>query len=289
MADQAHVLLRDVTLRDGLQNESVFVPTKIKRILVDRIIACGFRSLEVTSFVRKDRVPALRDADELAQSLPVYPGVEYRALVPNRRGMQRFLAGKTETAVLFLSASPLHNQANVQRTTEESLAEIISLIRLAEENGRRAAGAIATAFVCPYAGVVPYSRLERIAEALAESGVKEMSLADTSGQATPDLVYERCVSIKKQFPMLELSLHLHDAKGYGLRNMLAGIEAGVCTFDVAQGGLGGCPFVPDAPGNLSSRSVLECLAERGIATDLDYKNVCQLEEYVLRIMKRRNE
>ncbi|MGA9175163.1 MAG: hydroxymethylglutaryl-CoA lyase [Thermoactinomyces sp.] len=289
MTGKVHVRLRDVTLRDGLQNEAVFVPTEIKRILLDQIVAAGFRSLEVTSFVRGDRVPALRDADELARSLPEYAGVEYRALVPNERGMQRFLSAKVATAVFFISASPAHNQANLQRTTKESLKEIARLIRLVKEEGRQAVGAIATAFVCPFAGVVPDHQLERIAEELVKSGVKELALADTVGQATPDMVYERCAKIKNRFPFLELSLHLHDSKGYGLRNMLAGMEAGVYSFDVAQAGLGGCPYVPGAPGNLSAIRVLEGLEERGVETGLDYRRVCQLEEYIQRFMKRRNE
>jgi hydroxymethylglutaryl-CoA lyase len=188
-----------------LQNETVFVSTKTKLNLLEQIVEAGFRTLEVTSFVRGDRVPALRDADELTQRLPFYEGVEYRALVPNNRGVERFLSSPVETAIFFISASSAHNEANIQRTMEESLKEMADLIRLVTEEGRHVVGAVATAFVCPYTGVVPDEPLQRIVEVFAKSGVKELSLADTIGKATPDMVYERCAKIKNQFPFLDLS------------------------------------------------------------------------------------
>jgi hydroxymethylglutaryl-CoA lyase len=281
---QVRIRLRDVTLRDGLQSEAVFVSTKTKLDLLGRIVEAGFRTLEVTSFVRGDRVPALRDADELTQRLPFHVGVEYRALVPNRRGVERFLSSPVETAIFFISASSAHNEANIQRTTEESLKEMADLIRLVTGEGRQAVGAVATAFVCPYAGVVPDDPLQRILEVFAKSGVKELSLADTVGKATPDMVYERCAKIKNQFSFLDLSLHLHDSNGHGLDNMLAGIQSGVYSFDVAQVGLGGCPYAPGAPGNLSALRVMDCLAMHGIETGLDIRKVRQLDRLVQQML-----
>jgi hydroxymethylglutaryl-CoA lyase len=283
--NQIHIRLHDVTLRDGLQNEAVFVPTETKLKLLGEIIQSGFTSLEVTSFVRGDRVPALRDADELVRLLPLPGGVEYRALVPNKRGLQRFLCSPLQTAVFFISASPAHNQANVQRTTEESLQEITRLLPSVIREGRQAVGAIATAFVCPFTGVVPDEQLELIVEQLVDSGVNEITLADTVGQARPEMVYERCAKIRERFPALQLSLHLHDSRGCGLANLLAGIEAGVHSFDVAQAGLGGCPYAPGAPGNLSAIQVLDCLAEQGYTTGFDREKIRQLDQYVRQTIK----
>ncbi len=247
------VKLRDVTLRDGLQNEIIFVPTDTKLTLLHQLLNAGFTSLEVTSFVHPKWVPALQDADELSMRLPHSEGVEYRALIPNNKGMERFLAAPIHTGVFFLSASTAHNQANVNRTTDDSLNEIENLVAKLHTTSRRIVGSIATSFVCPYAGFVPFETVDAIAKRLVAAGVHELVIADTIGKATPRMVYERCSRLRERYPEVDISLHLHNSHGYGFVNVLAGIAAGIDVFDVAQAGLGGCPFAPDAPGNLGVR------------------------------------
>jgi hydroxymethylglutaryl-CoA lyase len=270
--------LRDVTLRDGLQNERVFVPTAVKLELLKHLLDAGFTTLEVTSFVRADRIPALRDAADVAARLPRRSGVEYRALVPNRKGIERFLETDIDTAVVFLSASTAHNEANVQMTTKQSLAVANEVIKCAVENGCSAVGAIATSFVCPFTGVVPLDDVLAIADALISQGVKELSVADTIGGATPRMVYERCRVLADRFPGIPISLHLHDPHGYGLANVLAGIQAGVRMFDVAQAGLGGCPYAPGAPGNLRASQLTRFLEEQGMSTALDLQRLAELDQ-----------
>ncbi len=262
------VQFRDVTLRDGLQNEANFVPTDTKLALLHQLLDAGFTSFEVTSFVHPKWVPALQDADELAMRLPHREGVEYRALIPNHKGMERFLAAPLHTGVFFLSASTAHNQANVNRTTEDSLDEIENLVAKLHTTNRRIVGSIATSFVCPYAGVVPFEAVDSIAERLVAAGAHELVIADTIGQATPRMVYERCSRLREQYPEVDISLHLHNSHGYGFANVLAGIAAGINVFDVAQAGLGGCPFAPGAPGNMEADAMHQFFEQQDIATGL---------------------
>ncbi|MGM7723180.1 hydroxymethylglutaryl-CoA lyase [Metabacillus sp. Hm71] len=261
--------VRDVTLRDGLQNEPVFVETDQKINKIEQLIAAGFERLEVTSFVHPKWVPAMKDADELSQKLPMDHGVEYEALVPNQRGLSRFLDSKIHTALFFLSASTKHNQANLNKSTDESLLEIKDLIEETNKRGRRTIGAIATAFVCPFSGVVPYSEVERIAEFLVNNGANELGLGDTIGKATPKQVYEYCSRLAEKFPNIPIGLHLHDTYGYGLANVMAGIQAGVYLIDLAQAGLGGCPYAPGSPGNIQASRVVEFLEKQNIKTGLN--------------------
>ena len=272
-----HLQIRDVTLRDGLQNEKVFVQTTQKVDKIKELIASGFDRLEVTSFVHPKWVPAMQDADELGQLLPITPGVEYEALVPNQRGLDRFFKSNVHNAVFFLSASTQHNQANLNKRTEDSLEEIKELIAETEKNGRKSIGAISTAFVCPFAGVVPYSEVEKIAEYLVQNGINELGLGDTIGKATPRQVYEYCSRLADKFPDVPIGLHLHDTYGYGLANVMAGIQAGVQLIDVAQAGLGGCPYAPGSPGNVQASRVVELLEKQNIKTGLDVEKLKQLD------------
>lgn len=272
-----YLQIRDVTLRDGLQNEKVFVQTTQKADKIKELIAAGFTRLEVTSFVHPKWVPAMQDADELGQLLPITPGVEYEALVPNRRGLDRFFKSNVHNAVFFLSASTRHNQANLNKGTEDSLEEIKELIAETEKNGRKSIGAISTAFVCPFAGIVPYSEVEKVAEYLVQNGINELGLGDTIGKATPRQVYEYCRRLADKFPDVPIGLHLHDTYGYGLANVMAGIQAGVHLIDVAQAGLGGCPYAPGSPGNVQASKVVELLEKQNIKTGLDVEKLKQLD------------
>ena len=180
-------------------------------------------------------------------------------------------------AVFFLSASTHHNQANLNKRTEDSLEEIKELIAETEKKGRKSIGAISTAFVCPFAGVVPYSEVEKVAENLVKNGINELGLGDTIGKATPRQVYEYCSRLVEKFPDVPIGLHLHDTYGYGLANVMAGIQAGVHLIDVAQAGLGGCPYAPGSPGNVQASQVVELLEKQNIKTGLDVEKLKKLD------------
>ncbi|MEH7117365.1 hydroxymethylglutaryl-CoA lyase [Neobacillus vireti] len=279
------IKIRDVTLRDGMQNEPVFVETEHKINKIKDLIDAGFDRVEVTSFVHPKWVPAMRDADLLGQNLPMVPGVEYEALVPNQRGLDRFLKSKIGNAVFFLSASTKHNEANLNKCTDESLKKIKSLVEKTKIEGRRVIGAISTAFVCPFSGHVPYSEVERIAGDLVTFGVDELGLGDTIGKAAPRQVYEYCSRLAEKFPDIPIGLHLHDTYGFGLANVMAGIQAGVHLVDVAQAGLGGCPYAPGAPGNVQASRVVEFLELQNIKTGLNLERLKQLDRSFSQLLR----
>ncbi|WP_339226672.1 hydroxymethylglutaryl-CoA lyase [Oceanobacillus sp. FSL K6-2867] len=280
------VSIRDVTLRDGFQNEAVFIGTENKLIGLDVLIDAGFRRIEVTSFVHPKWVPALSDADELAKGLPKIQGIQYDALVPNRRGLERFLKTNIDTAVFFLSASTRHNEANLNRTTNESLVNVSDLISEIKSHSRKTMGAVATAFVCPYAGEVPYQEVERIVTTMVENGVDEVGLGDTIGKATPKMIYEYCSRIKDKYPDLTLSLHLHDTYGYALANIIAGIQSGVSIYDVAQAGLGGCPYAPGSPGNVQASQVVNFLENQRIETGINIDKLNNMDQMFQDMVKK---
>lgn len=264
------VHLRDVTLRDGLQSEKVLVDTGDKIRLVEKILAAGVRELEVASFVNPKRVPAMADAEALWKALPVRAGVRYSALVLNAQGLDRAARAGVQEVAIFVSASEAHSTRNSGRGVREALTEARAMIREAKRDGLRVRAGVMNAFGC-HLEKEPI-RLEQVialVRDLHREGPGEIVLADTSGIGHPAQIVETVEACRDVIGGLRLSLHLHDASGWAFANLLAALEAGVDAFDVALGGLGGCPFLPGAAGNLSAERVARFLAAMGLRCDLD--------------------
>lgn len=263
------VALRDVTLRDGLQDEAV-VATDAKLALLGDLVAAGVRDIEIAAFVRPDRVPAMADATELASRAAAVPGIEdvrCSALVPNLEGAEAAVAAGVRHLNFVVSVSELHNEHNVGRSVDRSfdeLAEVLSRV------GRHAEveAVLATAFGCPYLGPVPPEDVVRRAEQAAEAGVAAVTLADTIGTGVPTEVAALVRGVTAA-TSLGVGVHLHDTRGLGVANALAALEAGVARIDGAVGGLGGCPFAPGASGNLALEDLVHCLEGMGMATGVD--------------------
>jgi len=265
------VLVTDVVTRDGFQNEDRIVSTEDKLRVIEGLVRAGVTSIEVTSFVHPGVVPQLADASEVVARLLHHKGVIFSALVPNIKGARRALdAGVTELH-LVVSASESHNRANVNRSVRESLAqlaEICSFVR--DENPRvMLVASIATAFHCPFEGRIPIERVCWIIEELVGMGIRRVNLADTDGAANPLQVWQTITAVKGRFPEVTWSLHLHNTRDMGLANALVGLEAGITHFDASLGGIGGCPFVPGATGNVSTEDLVHMLHEMGIETGID--------------------
>ncbi len=259
---QGRIVLTEVSLRDGLQELDGFVPTADKAECVRRFAAAGLTEIEVTSFVRPDRVPQLADADALSALVePVaHPG--YSALVLNAKGLARALAAGYRAVALAISASEAHSRDNLGRSIAEAVEAAQAMIATAKEGGARVRAGISMAFGCPIEGEVPVERVESLVRALAAGGADEITLADTVGRAAPADVAERvaaAAAVTGEAP----ALHLHDRPG-GLGDSVAiALEAGVVHFDCSLTGIGGCPFSPVAVGNLATETVVEALgAER---------------------------
>lgn len=261
------VTVVDVTPRDGLQDAAAFVPTAKKLAFIEALIDAGVRNIEATSFVHPRWVPQLADADDLGARLPRREGVVYSALTPNMRGYERARAAGVDEIVLVISASESHNKANMNRSIDDSLAQLSEVAAQARKDGIAMRGGVATAFGCPFEGAVAPEAALRIARGYVEMGVHLVSLADTIGIAQPRQVYELFTRLRAETPVeIPLAAHFHDPRGFGLANVFAALQAGVTTFDAAVGGLGGCPYAPGSTGNLSTEALVGFLEAMGLST-----------------------
>jgi hydroxymethylglutaryl-CoA lyase len=265
------VTLRDVTLRDGLQTESVVV-TADKLAVFEALVGAGVRDLELVSFVRPDRVPAMADAAELAAATAgarADAGVDRWALVLNQRGAERAVAAGMDRLQFVVSVSEEHSRRNAGRSVDAALGEL-EAIAGGLPGGTLIEVTLATAFGCPYQGPTPHDDVLAAAERSLEAGAAGLSLADTIGTAIPSEV-TALVKRTKQLATdrVPVGAHLHDTRGLGIANALSAIDAGANRIDGTVGGLGGCPFAPGASGNMALEDLVHVLGESGVDTGID--------------------
>jgi hydroxymethylglutaryl-CoA lyase len=266
--------INDVAVRDGFQIEKAFVPTVTKVEVVNQLSRTGLHKIEVTSFVSPKAIPALADANEVLTGIERVPGVVYVALVPNVRGVQNAVATarKPDEVNGVISASETHNRANINRTHEQSLAELPTMIKVAHEGGLKITMSLSTTFGCPFEGHVHEDVVLDFVERFVDAGVDGISLADTTGMANPRQVRDLTRRVLEKFPPPHetfYTLHFHNTRGMGLANVVAGIEAGVRSFDGSVSGLGGCPFAPGATGNICTEDMVNMLEDMGFDTRVD--------------------
>jgi hydroxymethylglutaryl-CoA lyase len=266
--------INDVAVRDGFQIEKRFVPTATKIELVNQLSRTGLHKVEVTSFVSPKAVPALADADEVLAGIERVPGVVYVALIPNIRGAQNAAAARRKPDEVngVVSASETHNRANINRTHAESLGEMPTMVKVAHDAGIRITMSLSTTFGCPFEGHVSEDVVFSFVEKFHAMGFDGISLADTTGMANPRQVEELIAQVLERFPAPNetfYTLHFHNSRGMGLANVVAGIEAGVRSFDGSVAGLGGCPFAPGATGNICTEDVVNMLEDMGYDTRVD--------------------
>ena len=268
------IYVNDVAVRDGFQIEKVFVPTATKIELVNQLSRTGLHKIEVTSFVSPKAVPALADANEVLAGIERVPGVIHVALVPNIRGVQNAVAAprKPHEVNAVVSASETHNRANINRTHEQTLGELPTMVRLAHDAGLKITMSLSTTFGCPFEGHVHEDVVMDFVERFRTLGFDGISLADTTGMANPRQVRSLTAKVLERFPAPDetyYTLHFHNTRGMGLANVVAGIEAGVRSFDGSVSGLGGCPFAPGATGNICTEDMVNMLEDMGYDTRID--------------------
>ena len=276
------ISIREVGPRDGLQNEAP-VPTAAKVQLLDALSATGVRRIEAVSFVHPKAIPQMADAGEVWAAAARNPDVRYSALVPNVTGARRALAAGFAELEVVVSASDTHNRANLNRSTEESLAGIQALIPLVHAAGASVEVIVATSFGCPYEGDVPPARVAGIVERVLAAGADRLAYGDTTGMATPRRVRELLDAVPRDRPLL---LHFHDTRGTGLANILTALDLGVTEFDASVGGLGGCPYAPGATGNVATEEVVHMLHDLGLDTGIDLDRLIAAGELAERIVGR---
>ena len=263
------VLIQEVAPRDGFQIEQRWIETRDKIDFINRLSRTGIRKIEVSSFVSPKAVPNLRDAAELFQNIERHSGVTYAALVPNRRGAENAMRAQVDEMNFVLSVSETHNRANMNMSNDASMAEFEAIASMAAGGGIRLTGTIATAFGCPFEGEQSPARVLDIAGAYLSAGAAGVTFADTTGMANPLQITALCTAFKQRYPDVPLTLHLHNTRGLGIANCLAGYMAGVDRFDAALGGLGGCPFAPGATGNVCTEDLVHMWTLMGVETDID--------------------
>lgn len=270
------ITLCEVGLRDGLQNEKVLLSTQEKLTLLRGIIDAGFRVIEVGSFMSPKAVPQMADTDTIYKEIGYISGVELRALIANSRGVERAAACGCKKVKLNVSASRQHNLKNLNMTPEESVAAFGSCVNAANKANISISGSISMPFASPWEGRIPQEEVDSIINAYLAVGITEISLSDASGMAVPSHVYTMCAHVLAQYPRVSWWLHFHNTRGLAMANILAAMQAGMTQFDSSLGGLGGCPFVPEAAGNISTEDVLHLCDESGISTGIDIKKMLSL-------------
>ncbi|MDR1965410.1 MAG: hydroxymethylglutaryl-CoA lyase [Synergistaceae bacterium] len=269
----SEVILCEVGPRDGLQNERILLSTDQKIELIERMADAGARVIEIGSFVHPKAVPAMADTDEVARGIRKKDGVEYRALVLNRRGMERALASGVTKVKLTVSASPTHSKQNSNRTPEEVVRSFEECAEFAGANGLTLSGAIATAFGYYAEGTIGLGLVAPLAEAYMSFGVDEISMSDSTGFANPKQVYEYMKELSEKHPQVDWTLHAHNTRGMAMANIYAALLAGVKRFDSSFAGIGGCPFAPGASGNVATEDVVNMMDGMGIKTGYDLDSV----------------
>lgn len=272
----ATVEILEVSPRDGLQNEKTILSTEDKVELVDRAVRAGARRIEVTSFVNPARVPQMADADEVMAALPRHEGLRFAGLVMNRRGLDRALAGYVDEIDVVVVATDTFCQRNQGMSTAEACDTAAELVQEARAAGVFSTITIGASFGCPFEGEVPVDRLREVVQRVVDAGPDELALADTIGVAVPSDVKRRLeIAREVAGPEIPLRLHLHDTRHTGVANAVAALEVGVTTLDASIGGAGGCPFAPNATGNVATEDLVYLFDRMGVRTGLDLEAVTE--------------
>ena len=262
------VILSEVAPRDGLQSIGEFVPTETKVALVRASYEAGLRRMEVGSFVSPRAVPQMADTAAVLKAAKQLQGLECTVLVPNRKGFELALNAGADRLGLFMSVTEAHNKANLNRTREESCADLAAIVRDAPR-GTKIRFNLSCVFHCPFEGVVPEAQaLEWIERTVALDPDMEIALADTTGNAAPDQV-RRIFTAAHAAWGKRFAYHGHDTYGMGVANVTAAWDAGCRIFDAASGGIGGCPFAPGATGNVAMEDVVWLFNRMGVEPGLD--------------------
>ncbi len=264
------ILISEVGPRDGLQSIDRVMPTEAKKRWIAAEAAAGVREIEVGSFVPPSLLPQMADSTEIVAFARTIPNLNVVALVPNAKGAARAIEAGVHAISIPFSMSETHSLKNVRKSHAQMLDEIAAIAVMAREGGVHFAVGLSTAFGCTMEGPVSEAQVVRLAVASAQAGAQEFSLSDTTGYANPAQVKRLVRAIKAEIGADRMTtLHLHNTRGLGLANALAGLDEGITTLDASLGGLGGCPFAPGASGNIVTEDLVFMLAAMGIDTGID--------------------
>ncbi|WP_082886794.1 hydroxymethylglutaryl-CoA lyase [Achromobacter ruhlandii] len=265
------ILVSEVGPRDGLQSIAAVMPTPAKLRWIGALAAAGLREIEVCSFVPPKLLPQMADAADVVAAARELPGLHVAALAPNLRGARAAFEAGAAKVTLPVSVSEAHSLANVRKTHAQMRDEVAAVVALRDARfpGVTLEAGLSTAFGCTLAGQVPEADTLRMAVAMAQLGVDEVGLSDTTGYANPAQVRRLFKALRAELGGRAGGAHFHNTRGQGLANVVAALEVGVDTFDASQGGLGGCPYAPGATGNIVTEDLVFLLESMGLDTGID--------------------
>lgn len=272
----ADVILEDESLRDGLQLETALLPLESKLHLFQMMREAGLKRIQVGSFVHPTLVPQMAETDQLVEMIGHIPDMIITGLVLNDRGLDRALRCGLQHITMSTSISNSHSLKNFRKSKAEALESLLQMIRKCVDCNITARAGIQCAFGCADEGKINNEIVLEAIELALEAGASEINLADTAGMATPFQIKQLISQIDVLFPDAVISLHLHDSRGLAMANLVAGYEAGVRIFDTCIGGLGGCPFVSGAAGNIATEDAVSLFQASDIATGIDLDALCRV-------------
>jgi hydroxymethylglutaryl-CoA lyase len=282
-----HIIIEEQGLRDGLQTLAINIPVEKKIAWINNLIAAGLKKIQVTSFVHPALVPQMADAEELIKNLPQTDSVVFSALALNIKGVQRAINSSLKNLSLSISASNLHSQKNTNKTIAQAKIEFAEMVLLAQKNNIVIRGGIQCAFGCRYEGKIDESRVLDLVKHHLDKGVQEIALADSTGMGNPYQIKKMMEKVLHLCEAVPVTLHLHNTENKGYANLVAALEVGVTQFDTAFGGLGGCPFIKGATGNVATEDVVHLLNQMGFETGIDFKKVAVVSNQMEKILQQK--
>jgi len=267
------VTLIEVGPRDGFQFEKRIIPTNLKVEIISGLVDAGLRDIQVTSFVHPDVVPQMADAEDLLRRLLKRNDVRYSALVLNEKGVERAHLSGLQHIEISISASDTHSRKNAGMPFEKALEMGKDMVRLAREYNMEIRAGIQCAFGCVYEGRIPEERVLKITTEFLKIGIQTLAISDTTGMADPRLIKNLIKKLMPEVGNTPVVLHLHDTRGLGLVNVMSAMECGVTRFDTALAGMGGCPFVSGAAGNIATEDTVNLMRSLNIKTGIDISKV----------------
>jgi hydroxymethylglutaryl-CoA lyase len=267
------VTLIEVGPRDGFQFEKKIIPTNLKVEIISDLVDAGLKDIQITSFVHPDVVPQMADAETLLRRLPKRNDVRYSALVLNEKGVERAHLSGLQHIEISISASDTHSRKNAGMPFEKALVKGKDMIRLAQDYKMEIRAGIQCAFGCVYEGRISEERVLKIAKDFLKTGIQTLAISDTTGMANPLSIQNLTKKLLPEVGKTPVALHLHDTRGLGLVNVMSAMECGVTRFDTTLAGMGGCPFVPGAAGNIATEDTAWLMKSLNIETGIDIPKV----------------